>query len=61
MLALMADEEAAGVLGAAHLVRERPELLEGVRYSPGEFGGFTFDIGGRRFYPIQFAESTSAS
>ena len=56
VLTLLADEEAAGDLGAAHLVRERPDLLEGVRYSLGEFGGFTLDIGGRRFYPIQVAE-----
>jgi acetylornithine deacetylase/succinyl-diaminopimelate desuccinylase-like protein len=27
-----------------------------VRYSLGEFGGFTLDIVGRRFYPIQVAE-----
>jgi acetylornithine deacetylase/succinyl-diaminopimelate desuccinylase-like protein len=27
VLALLADEEAAGDLGAAHLVRERPDLL----------------------------------
>ena len=56
VLALLADEEAAGDLGAAYLVRERRELLEGVRYSLGEFGGFTLDMGGRRFYPIQVAE-----
>ena len=56
VLALLADEEAGGDAGAAHLVRERPELLEGVRYSLGEFGGFTLDMAGRRFYPIQVAE-----
>jgi hypothetical protein len=27
VLALLADEEAAGDLGAAHLVRERPDLF----------------------------------
>jgi acetylornithine deacetylase/succinyl-diaminopimelate desuccinylase-like protein len=56
VLALLADEEAGGDAGAAHLVRERPDLLEGVRYSLGEFGGFTLDMAGRRFYPIQVAE-----
>jgi acetylornithine deacetylase/succinyl-diaminopimelate desuccinylase-like protein len=56
VLALLCDEEAGGDLGAAHLVRERPDLLDGVRYSLGEFGGFTLDIAGRRFYPIQVAE-----
>jgi acetylornithine deacetylase/succinyl-diaminopimelate desuccinylase-like protein len=56
VLALLSDEEAGGDLGAAHLVRERPDLLEGVRYSLGEFGGFTLEMVGRRFYPIQVAE-----
>jgi acetylornithine deacetylase/succinyl-diaminopimelate desuccinylase-like protein len=56
LLALLSDEEAGGDLGAAHLVRERPDLLAGVRYALGEFGGFTLGIGGRRFYPIQVAE-----
>ena len=56
VLAFVSDEEAGGDLGAAHLVRERPDLLAGVRYALGEFGGFTLDIGGRRFYPIQVAE-----
>jgi acetylornithine deacetylase/succinyl-diaminopimelate desuccinylase-like protein len=56
VLALLADEEAGGDAGAAHLVRERPDLLEAVRYSLGEFGGFALDMVGRRFYPIQVAE-----
>lgn len=56
VLALLCDEEAGGDLGAAYLVRKRPDLLDGVRYSLGEFGGFTLDIAGRRFYPIQVAE-----
>jgi acetylornithine deacetylase/succinyl-diaminopimelate desuccinylase-like protein len=56
VLALLSDEEAGGDMGAAHLVRERPDLLAGVRYALGEFGGFSLDLGGRRFYPIQVAE-----
>jgi acetylornithine deacetylase/succinyl-diaminopimelate desuccinylase-like protein len=56
VLALLSDEEAGGDLGAAHIVRERPDLLAGVRYALGEFGGFSLEIGGRRFYPIQVAE-----
>ena len=40
VLAVLADEEAGGDLGALHLVTERPDLLEGVRYAIGEFGGF---------------------
>jgi acetylornithine deacetylase/succinyl-diaminopimelate desuccinylase-like protein len=56
LLAVLADEEDGGTQGALHLVRERPELLDGVRYAVGEFGGFSMDVAGRRFYPIQVAE-----
>jgi acetylornithine deacetylase/succinyl-diaminopimelate desuccinylase-like protein len=56
ILCLMADEEAGSPLGAEFLVREHPELFDGVRYSIGEFGGFTMDVAGRRFYPIMVAE-----
>ena len=37
-------------------MREHAELFAGVRYSIGEFGGFTMAIGGRLFYPIMVAE-----
>jgi acetylornithine deacetylase/succinyl-diaminopimelate desuccinylase-like protein len=56
ILCVMSDEEAGSELGAAFLVREHPELFEGVSYSIGEFGGFTLDVAGRRFYPIMVAE-----
>ncbi|TQS40915.1 M20/M25/M40 family metallo-hydrolase [Cryptosporangium phraense] len=56
ILALLADEEAGGERGAKYLVENRPELFEGVRYAIGEFGGFTMEIAGRRFYPVQVAE-----
>ena len=56
ILCLLADEEAGSSLGAEFLVREHPELFDGVRYSIGEFGGFTMDVAGRRFYPIMVAE-----
>jgi acetylornithine deacetylase/succinyl-diaminopimelate desuccinylase-like protein len=56
ILCLMADEEAGSPLGAEFLVREHPELFAGVQYSIGEFGGFTMDVAGRRFYPIMVAE-----
>jgi acetylornithine deacetylase/succinyl-diaminopimelate desuccinylase-like protein len=56
ILAVLADEEAGGSLGARHLVEERADLLAGVRYAIGEFGGFTMDVAGRRFYPIQVTE-----
>ena len=56
VLALVADEEAGGDGGARYLVERHPERFEGVRYAIGEFGGFTFHLGERRFYPIMVAE-----
>jgi acetylornithine deacetylase/succinyl-diaminopimelate desuccinylase-like protein len=56
ILCVLADEEAGSELGAAYIVSEHPELFEGVRYSIGEFGGFTMRFGGSRFYPIMVAE-----
>ena len=56
VFALLADEEAGGEAGAKYLVERRPELFDGVRYAIGEFGGFTMEIAGRRFYPVQVAE-----
>lgn len=56
ILCLLADEEAGSDLGAAFLVDEHPELFAGVRYAIGEFGGFTMQVAGRRFYPIMVAE-----
>jgi acetylornithine deacetylase/succinyl-diaminopimelate desuccinylase-like protein len=56
ILCLMSDEEAGSDLGAEFLVREHADLFDGVRYSIGEFGGFTMDVAGRRFYPIMVAE-----
>jgi acetylornithine deacetylase/succinyl-diaminopimelate desuccinylase-like protein len=56
ILCILADEEAGSDLGASFLVSEHPELFEGVRHALGEFGGFTLQIAGRRFYPIMVAE-----
>jgi acetylornithine deacetylase/succinyl-diaminopimelate desuccinylase-like protein len=56
ILCLLADEEGGSALGADYLVREHAELFDGVRYALGEFGGFTMDVAGRRFYPIMVAE-----
>jgi acetylornithine deacetylase/succinyl-diaminopimelate desuccinylase-like protein len=56
VLALLSDEEAGGDLGARVLVDRHAELLDGIRYAIGEFGGFTMEIAGRRFYPIEVAE-----
>jgi acetylornithine deacetylase/succinyl-diaminopimelate desuccinylase-like protein len=57
VLAFLADEENAGVLGAEWLVRERPDLLEGCRTAIGEGGGWSIPVGnGQRLYPVHSAE-----
>ncbi len=56
ILAILADEEAGGDLGAKFLVEEHAHHFEGVRYALGEFGGFSMTISGKRLYPIQVAE-----
>jgi len=42
--------------GMGFLVEEHPELFADVEYALGEFGGFTFEIGGVEAYPIQVNE-----
>ncbi len=56
VLAVVSDEEAGGDYGARYLVEQHAHRFEGVRYALGEFGGFTFPIGGKRFYPVMVAE-----
>jgi acetylornithine deacetylase/succinyl-diaminopimelate desuccinylase-like protein len=56
LLAVLADEEAGGVLGARYLVEEHPEVFAGVRYAIGEFGGFPLRVEGQTFYLIQVGE-----
>ncbi|MBE0670893.1 MAG: M20/M25/M40 family metallo-hydrolase [Anaerolineales bacterium] len=56
LLAIVSDEEAGGDFGAKFLVEEHPELFKDIRYAIGEFGGFTLQIGKKRFYPIMISE-----
>ena len=56
LLALVCDEENGGDEGAGYLVENHADLFRGVRYALGEFGGFSYHIGGSRFYPIMVAE-----
>lgn len=61
LFAAMADEEAGGVHGALHWVRERPDLFAGVDGRPAaaalnEVGGYSITLGARCVYAIQVAE-----
>jgi acetylornithine deacetylase/succinyl-diaminopimelate desuccinylase-like protein len=56
VLTIVSDEEAGGDFGAKFLVESHPQEFAGIRYAIGEFGGFPFTVGKRRFYPIQVAE-----
>ena len=56
ILALISDEEGGGDAGARYLVENQRLLFQGVRYAIGEFGGFSHEVGGQRFYPIMVAE-----
>jgi acetylornithine deacetylase/succinyl-diaminopimelate desuccinylase-like protein len=56
VLVVVSDEEAGGDFGAKFLVENHPNLFDGIRYAIGEFGGFTMQIGNKRFYPIMVAE-----
>jgi len=56
ILAIVSDEEAGGDDGAKFLVENHAELFKDVRYAIGEFGGFSLNVGKKRFYPIMVAE-----
>ncbi|MBU2496245.1 MAG: M20/M25/M40 family metallo-hydrolase [Candidatus Omnitrophica bacterium] len=56
VLVIVSDEETGGDFGSKYLVENHSDLFEGIRYAIGEFGGFTFYIGKRRFYPIMVGE-----
>ena len=54
-VASVADEEAGGVHGIRWLIEHHPDLVE-AEYALGEFGGFSFDVAGKRFYLCQTGE-----
>ena len=56
VLAVVSDEESGGDQGVRYLAEDHPELFAGIKYAIGEFGGFSFQMGGWRFYPIMVAE-----
>jgi acetylornithine deacetylase/succinyl-diaminopimelate desuccinylase-like protein len=55
ILAVVSDEEAGCTHGSKFLVDEYPEKVRAT-HMLGEFGGFSQDSRGLRFYPIQVAE-----
>ena len=56
VLTLVSDEEFGGNQGTRYPVEQHPEQFQGIKYEIGEFGGFSFNMGSRRFYPIIVAE-----
>ena len=56
ILTIVSDEEVGGDFGAKFLVDEHPELFKDIKYAIGEFGGFSMNVGGKRFYPIMISE-----
>ncbi|NYD59069.1 acetylornithine deacetylase/succinyl-diaminopimelate desuccinylase-like protein [Nocardioides marinisabuli] len=60
VLCFTADEEAGGHKGAEILVRDHPELFEGVTEAVGEVGGFSVTVRGRRMYLVEAAEKGMA-
>ncbi|MET3860300.1 acetylornithine deacetylase/succinyl-diaminopimelate desuccinylase-like protein [Dietzia sp. 2505] len=56
LLAFFADEEAAGTMGAQWVVRERPDIFDGMTHALSEVGGWSVPVAGRRLYPIAVAE-----
>ncbi|WP_124054785.1 M20/M25/M40 family metallo-hydrolase [Arcanobacterium ihumii] len=55
-VAMFADEEAGGKVGAHWLVDHRPELFEGATHAISEVGGYNTYVNGKRVYLLQTAE-----
>jgi len=56
ILTIVSDEEGGGNYGAKYLVENHASQFTNVRYAIGEFGGFSFYVGKKKFYPIMVAE-----
>jgi acetylornithine deacetylase/succinyl-diaminopimelate desuccinylase-like protein len=56
LLCVLSDEESGGDEGARFLVDDHADLFEGTRFAIGEFGGFSLEVAGRRFYPVMVGE-----
>ncbi|HSX67819.1 M20/M25/M40 family metallo-hydrolase [Nocardioides sp.] len=60
VLAMTADEEAGGHLGAQWLVENHPDLVADCTEAVGEVGGFSTTVRGQRMYLIEAAEKGMA-
>ncbi|MDY5584810.1 MAG: M20/M25/M40 family metallo-hydrolase [Arcanobacterium sp.] len=56
VIAMLADEEAGGKIGAQWLVENRPELFKGITHAISEVGGYNTYVDGKRVYLLQTAE-----
>lgn len=56
VLVVATDQTTGEGGGAEFLVREHPELFDGIRCGIGDDGGVEVDLGGARFHPVVVAE-----
>ena len=57
----MSDEEAGGNLGTGFLVERHADYFKGIRYAISEFGGFSFYLKGKKFFPIEVIQKQVCS
>jgi len=60
ILTVVSDEEKGGNYGAKYLVENHASQFADIRYAIGEFGGFSFYVGKKTFYPIMVAEKPAS-
>jgi len=60
ILVIAVDEETGGEVGMQYLLKEHPEIFEGVRHAIGEFGGFPLYAFGHKFYRIGVSQKQYA-
>jgi len=61
VLCIMSDEEAGGNLGTGFLVERHADYFKGIRYAISEFGGFSFYLKGKKFFPIEVIQKQVCS
>lgn len=59
-LLVVSDEEGTGSYGMAYLVKEHPDIFDGIKYALGEIGGFSMELSGKKLYPVMIAEKQFA-